>query len=183
MAVMELIRVGSRKRQKGFTLLEVLVAMAIVAVGYLGLLSVQVNALRFLQIASSEGRAALLGHNLAERINANPGGAHYISTDEFGPGEPDQWHAAPVCQTQACTVEQRAYEDMAEWITLSRESLPGFAGGTLRRVTPGGKTSSDLREFIITLYWHVDRPHEQLLACSISGFERYACWQMRLGVR
>ena len=62
-------------RQKGFTLLEVLVAVLVLAIGLLGLAGLQATSLRVNQSASMRSQATNLAYDMADRIRANRGAA------------------------------------------------------------------------------------------------------------
>lgn len=59
---------------KGFTLVEVLVAVLLLSIGLLGLASLQTWGLRMTGNAMHRSQAALFANDMAERIRANPAG-------------------------------------------------------------------------------------------------------------
>ena len=65
--------------QRGFSLLEVMVTLAIVSVGALGMAGLQTVTLRNNNNALLESQAATLAQDLIERVRANPG-ADYTTT-------------------------------------------------------------------------------------------------------
>ena len=72
MAISNLFRFRSRfHHQKGLTLIEVLVAVVILAVGLLGLAGLQVLGLKNISISGTHANAAILANSLAERIYVN----------------------------------------------------------------------------------------------------------------
>ena len=64
-------RLKNMIRQKGFTLLEVLVAVLVLAIGLLGLAGLQATSLRMNQSASTRSQATNLAYDMADRIRAN----------------------------------------------------------------------------------------------------------------
>lgn len=68
--------------QRGFSLLEVLITMFILAVGLLGLAGLQARALTAEMESFSRGQAQLLVNDLADRISANM--AHISSYNQSG---------------------------------------------------------------------------------------------------
>jgi type IV pilus assembly protein PilV len=122
--------------QRGFTLIEVLVATLILSVGLLGVAAMQVQGLQFERNALNGTRATLLAADLADRIRANPSGADFYALD------PDEEAKTPAraCAdtgtdvvTTPCTPEQMAIYDLWEWresmADLRSLALPGGRGG------------------------------------------------------
>ena len=60
-----------RRRQRGFTMVEILVSMLIVAIGLLGLVALQATALQAQTESYSRAQALALLQDMVERINAN----------------------------------------------------------------------------------------------------------------
>lgn len=58
--------------QRGVSLIEVLIALLLVALGVLGAAALQLNALRYTQDSAYRAQAALLVTDLLERMRANP---------------------------------------------------------------------------------------------------------------
>lgn len=75
--------------QKGFTLVELLVAMIIGIIGFLGMMAVQITSIAATTVARNENAATLLGHGLTERFTFSAytaaaltsGSTHPTSTD------------------------------------------------------------------------------------------------------
>lgn len=65
-------RSGSELDQQGFSLLEVLIAMVVLSVGLLGLAALQMNALRFNQVAHFRTQASFLAYQVLDSMRANP---------------------------------------------------------------------------------------------------------------
>lgn len=99
---------------RGFSLVEVLVALVVLSLGLLGLASLQVSGLRAGQSSFYGGQAAQLAMDMADRLRANAGEAR---TCALGLAE-----ATPTSPTTAC---QR---DLVEWRNRMR-TLPGGTGG------------------------------------------------------
>lgn len=61
-------------RQRGMTLLEVLLAMGVLAIGLFASASMQLRALQATEAAFADTRAALAAHSRQERTRAADGG-------------------------------------------------------------------------------------------------------------
>jgi type IV pilus assembly protein PilV len=106
----------------GFTMVEVLVALIILAVGLLGLAGLQINSLTGSHAAYSRTQAALYAADIVDRMMANRGAATAGGYD-IGLGD-DPCNAATV----AC-------DDLTEW----KDSLSGAINAT--GGLPGGDGS------------------------------------------
>ena len=136
----------SLKRQRGFSLLEVLVSLAVVVVGTLGLLGLQALAIHNTQAGAYRSQAASQAASLVAAIKANPAywgaPAAHISVQASqvtgGPAVPaangcsyDQASTAPppCCVYRAgdstvCSAAQIAYSDMLSAGMAIANSLP-----------------------------------------------------------
>lgn len=122
-----------RRRQNGFSLLEVLVAMLILGVAVMGFAGLQVRALQSTSGAHVRSQAMTLASDLVERVRANPTAlATYIADAQWGTGtipdgEPSGWPAT--CYRTAisgayCTDVQMATFDAQEVQFMARQLLP-----------------------------------------------------------
>lgn len=126
-------------RQKGFTLLEVLVAVLVLAIGLLGLAGLQATSLRVNQSASMRSQATNLAYDMADRIRAN--------RDAALAGVYDSQALAPNDKLPSCAVitlsGTLAARDIAFWRNAIACTLPLGTGSIART----GDT------FTITIQW------------------------------
>lgn len=116
---------SSRHGSRGFTLVEVMVSLLILALGLLGMTALQNEALRFNQAAFLESQALFLAADMAERIRANHSSNGYALL--FTEDAPE----APVdCRQASCTSAEMAAWDLSEWRSLLGDPsmLPGGEG-------------------------------------------------------
>ncbi|MEB0042456.1 MULTISPECIES: type IV pilus modification protein PilV [unclassified Pseudomonas] len=66
------MREGNDYVQTGMTLIEVLIALLILAIGLLGAAALQLNALKYTDSAMLHSHASFVAHDMMERIRANP---------------------------------------------------------------------------------------------------------------
>ena len=112
---------------KGFTLIEVLIAMLLLAVGLLGLAGLQANSLRNTQSAYNRSLATELAYDLADRMRANSspvGLAIYVSMP------PTNAVAQVNCMTVStrCTSDIMAQNDLYQWNLEVNSYLPSGTG-------------------------------------------------------
>jgi len=134
------------RKQAGFTLMEVLIALLILSIGLLGLASLQTNGLRSNQMASMRTTATQLANDIADRMRANPTGVdaqnYVIATSDADPVIP----VGETCEGTTCTAPQMATYDLAQWRGAVR-ALPGGTSAIVRTVTGTVVTHT------ITVYW------------------------------
>jgi type IV pilus assembly protein PilV len=114
----------------GFTLIEVLVALVILAVGLLGIAALYVDSLRASRTALLRTQAIAIASDLADRIRANrdactAAGCAYVGVFNGSEGR------APIasCETTVgCLPEQLAANDITRWSQGAAMLLPGFSG-------------------------------------------------------
>jgi type IV pilus assembly protein PilV len=123
------VRVG-RVRAAGFSLVEVLVAMFVVAMGILALAGLLQASTRYSKMSELRSTATLLANDIADRMRANslgaalgPGG--YDLTDHAFPSPQAPAPARPACTNDTpCTAAELAKSDLAEWTARVKATLP-----------------------------------------------------------
>jgi len=130
-----------RSNSKGFSLLEVLITLLILAVGLLGLAGLQAQSLRFNHFAYLRGQAATLAYAMADRMRANRFAilsatgdyvGYYNEKDTGGnyqaPANNGCTQTTPSGSVTNCTVAQMAAHDRAEWNTELSQFLASGQG-------------------------------------------------------
>ncbi|MEM6985262.1 MAG: type IV pilus modification protein PilV [Pseudomonadota bacterium] len=124
-------------RQRGITMIEVLVTTVILAIGLLGVAGLQVQAMRSTKVSFE--RSVILEHSarVMEAIRANPDIAESFEIDSAAlPG------AAPGCTT-ACTDAQRAQIDLVAIRDSLQASLNNFNPSWTLSVAPIGAAGTE----------------------------------------
>jgi len=115
-------------RSAGFTLIEVLVAMLVLALGLLGLAGLQASALKNNQSAYYRSQATQLAYDIADRMRANLTEAKKFNTSQYDSDVLSPASAAnqSACTTVAntCTPAQMAQQDIFEWYGDVTSFLP-----------------------------------------------------------
>jgi type IV pilus assembly protein PilV len=112
-------RVGAMRKYRGFTLIEVLIALIVLSVGMLGIAGLYVHSMQAGRTSMFRHHAVTLAGDVAERIRANPrAGAVYA-----GSGANNQCVAAD----RNCSSEQMAQNDIFTWSQQAGDTLPDGA--------------------------------------------------------
>ena len=113
------------KKSSGFTLIEVLISMLILAVGLLGLAAMQATGLRNNLSAYNKSQATQLAYDLADRMRVNVGEARLYGASVYITQAPAGAVAVANCEAIAgCTITQMAQNDLAVWNNNVTTTLP-----------------------------------------------------------
>lgn len=102
--------------QRGFTLLEVLISMVILAIGLLGLAAMQAMSLRDNQDAYYYQQATLLAYEMQDRIRGNS----YANWLSISPN----YSASSCVTTPGCLADEMAVNDYGYWKQSVTAALP-----------------------------------------------------------
>lgn len=147
--------------QSGFTLVEILVTVLILAVGSLGIASLQLAGLKYTSGSYARTQAVLLADNMANRIKSNRAFALDLNDDgSFGATSPyvvptfgATVAAATDCLTNTCTNEQLADYDLDSWLSEIQRVLPAGQGQVTISDKANPATGQDERQFNIGIQW------------------------------
>jgi len=110
----------SKIKNTGFTLIEVLIAMLVLAVGLLGLAGLQAKSLKNNQRAYNRSQATQLAYDIADRMRANKGAAaSYLGAAAAN---------ANCLTTTGCSAIEMAKNDLFEWNAAIAQALPSGTG-------------------------------------------------------
>lgn len=132
----------NHRKTPGYSLIEVLVAVLITALGVVGMASAHLSALKFNQTAEARSQATLLAYDIADRMRANRRAA--LSGD-YDTALPDSSPSSP------STVHET---DLKDWLDALASRLPSGDGAIARNGTT----------FTITVQWDESRVGESRLA-------------------
>jgi len=83
--------------QRGFSLIEVLVALLVMCIGLLGAAAIQLNALKYTDSSSMRTQASFIAYDMLDRIRANSGANYSLAS-------------AKAVATSTDTTNPRAYD-------------------------------------------------------------------------
>ena len=129
----------NRRAQTGSGLIESLISIMVVSVGFLGFAGLQINGLTAANDSLFRSKAVYLSYQLADRVRANLPAAGTGAYNDFTSQTPP----SPGCTvTVNCTPAQMASNDFAEWLTevQSASVLPSGAGVICLDSTPDDGT-------------------------------------------
>jgi type IV pilus assembly protein PilV len=115
--------------QAGIGMIEVLVAMVILAFAMFALIGMQTTALRYQKSAHVRATASQFGADLAERVRANIRGAYEGAYNPPRQAYPALDTLAPACFNPGhCTVQELAAQDIHDWRSRLGRALTGGWG-------------------------------------------------------
>ena len=122
------------RRERGIGLLEILIAVVVISVGFLAAARMQVEGMRFSQGAYFQSQAHFLANDMVERMRSNPTGMKLGAYDALDTRDAV---VSPNCATTDCTPAEQARQDAFDW----RAYLdPATAGSNV--VLPGSASES-----------------------------------------
>jgi type IV pilus assembly protein PilV len=140
------IRNLRRPAQAGFTMVEVLVALVVLAIGLLGIAGLLLKSLQSGRTATYRTQAINLAADLADRIRMNRTATNGYAT-LFGDVEVE----VPACDgTGGCTDAELAATDLSRWKATLAQVLPNGQGQVV--VTPPLGTGEP-NNYVITVQW------------------------------
>ena len=128
--------------QKGLSLIEVMIALAVFSFGLLALAALMASGLRYNTSALHRSYATSQAYDMADRMRANRLGlVSYNSLSGLG--------ADPGCIETGCTPEKMAQYDRWQWNNDNARLLPKGTGTVC--------LTSDPDIYTITIHWNDDR--------------------------
>ena len=114
---------------KGFTLIEVLVALVVISIGLYGVAAMQASALSSTHGSRQESLVALEARSLADAMLANPGywhaGSFPAAPFTISASSSNPLSSTVDCRTASCTPPQLAAYDVRQWGTQLQTQIPG----------------------------------------------------------
>jgi len=136
----------SRDTSAGFTMVEVLVALVVLAIGLLGIAGLLLTSLQSGRTATYRTQAVNLAADLADRIRMNR-----TATGGYGTLFDDAVIMVPACDTTGgCSDAELAATDLSRWKATLAQLLPNGQGQVV--VTPPLGTGEP-DNYVISVRW------------------------------
>ncbi len=127
--------------QGGFSMLEVLVSLMLIALAMLGQAGLQANALKMSKGASFRIQAVQLANEISERMEANKTGT-IAGQYDVATAASTASTASTDCATAACNSTALSAYDLAQWTSRVVSTLPSGTWQLTRTVTGNPTTYS-----------------------------------------
>jgi len=148
------------RNSKGFSLVEVMIALIIMSVGMLGIAGLYVQSMQAGRTSMLRHHAVTLAGDIADRIRANPiaGEAYEVATGADN---------GCVATGATCNAQQMAAHDISLWQAQAASFLPPFADQSQQVVVTfdGGAIPPT---YTITVRWDEPTPDDVPPSYSIS---------------
>lgn len=148
------------QRGRGFTLIEILVALLVLSFGLLGLAMLQSTGLRFNTDSYMRSQATILAYDLVDRMRANKAGSdagNYCLTSTTPVCETTAEPTAQTCGDTATGCDspaQIAEYDLSRWYEMQKSSLsPGASASSVRRELVTTASGQTIFQYTITMRW------------------------------
>lgn len=146
----------SKRSQSGSSLIEMMIAMLILAIGLLGQMALQMNSLRANQSSYSRSQAVFVANDIADRMRLNPAAVsagNYNAINTATGSYSDQ-----ACSANGCSVTEQANQDMFEWQQDVNTIFPSATATVIRDASV-----TDQPVFLVTIAW-ASSTHKDLQA-------------------
>lgn len=152
------------RRTRGFTLIEIMIAIFVLAIGLLGVAGLQAFALKNSQSSTARLTASMLAGDITDRMRSNFDGVingyyNKSSTSDYSTA------VSSCLTTSGCTSSELAANDLNEWARRIAAALPNGVGIVCVDSTPGDGASSaspacdnsGTSLYVVKIWWLDDR--------------------------
>jgi type IV pilus assembly protein PilV len=142
-------------KQRGFTLLEVLVALLVLSLGLLGLAGLQTMSLKFNAQSYQRTQATLLIDSMIDRMRANPDAVNSGVYNNVTLGKvAADYSFSSSCPQKCADADDLANYDIHQW-------LAGIATPGMLTDGKGGISFDGTRHTVTVTWWENDLPMRQ----------------------
>jgi len=154
-----------RRRAQGFSLIEQLVALAVLSLGVLGISDLQLRGLTHAQDSLQRNQATALAAAMADLMRANADAAHAgaYALDPLVPSA----GAPPDCDSQTCDPDALAAYDLQQWLEQVQASLPG----AMARIACQDSPCTAVSVQTVWVYWQAGHSQATGLNCGTPDYD------------
>ncbi|WP_434632157.1 type IV pilus modification protein PilV [Chromobacterium sp. CV08] len=134
-----------KRGARGFTMLEILISLLVLAMGVLAAIAVMLNAERASGSSYMRQMANQYAYDMVDRMRANPAQVSAGSYDVASGVSPSTFQSN--CMSSACTASAMAGYDKYQWLSDLQNNLPGGTGSIY---SPTGGAST---ERVVQVWW------------------------------
>jgi type IV pilus assembly protein PilV len=173
-----------RLKERGFTLLEVMIALVILAIGVMGVIGMQMSTYKQLQTSHNFSKAAMLAGEMADRMLAN---VDQVTAGNYTHDAPTS-KPSPDCANTACTQTELAAYDVWMWQAQIAAQDPNDESKKLPGALPSASGAVQVQdgEYIVIVRWDDDLDGDEETTCAaldgaIQGPDDLDCYALNLG--
>lgn len=130
-----MVKQMGNQKQAGSSLVEVMIALFVLAIGLLGVLAMQSKSMQYNQSAHTYSQAVYLANDIAERIRNN-----FAKADTYD-GDIATTQPTTRCDTDLCGPAELANWDKYEWAQRVEQALP-LGKATIVEVAGNAETNT-----------------------------------------
>jgi type IV pilus assembly protein PilV len=149
-----MIKQTSLQKQRGFTLIEALVAFLILSVGMLGIASLQTLSLKAGSTAMYRTAAIMNVDEIIENMRANQTAIASYAAGTSYPGADNGCRQTTGNAAKVCTTDELAKDDIFHWKSTLKNVLPSNAGTTASVTVVAPVAPEVLSTATITVNWN-----------------------------
>jgi type IV pilus assembly protein PilV len=181
----------SDQYQNGTSLVEIMVSIVVIAIGLLGLASMQMNALKFQKTASQRSEAVQAAYDLGDRMRSNfvytlpelfaaeraVNEAKYTSAGTYAAKYAASYMPSN-CSTAPCDTIQIATYDLTDWQRTLQRRLAGGVGYVVPVV------GTNVSTFDVTVMWQEPTLDAVDASCpnAVAAPKGVRCFTLRFSV-
>jgi type IV pilus assembly protein PilV len=172
--------------QRGFTLLEVLIALLVLSIGLLGLASLQTVGLRSNTMATTRTHATQLAYDISDRMRANLAATYTANANNVVTAILTDYALASCAPPLPDPTVNQANDDLNTWCNTISTMLP--AGDAqivpVRQAGIDGvvNTIDDVVTYDVTVYWDEARTGATTKGCDPLNKNDLRCIQLNVTI-
>lgn len=146
----------AKPQEQGFSLIEVMISLVIIAVGMLGVASIMALSMNNDTTSRLQSLAALEATSMATALQANP--AYWVNGSGASSNQTAPTISSQACNgTTACTASAIAQVDLSNWGYTLAQSLPNGSGSVACSTQPQSGTSPAATTCSIAIQWKANQ--------------------------